>query len=103
MVATETPACAATSLMLTRPCEFGLPPTALTSFHGCVVFPLCGFFVYSPRRNPALKTNLRMGPIAERLRRRAAAAAQHAFEDRDGISLGVGEREIAVDDVRAVI
>ena len=61
------------------------------------------FFRLLNRGRRALKANLRMRAVAERLRRRAAAAAQRALHDRDRISLRISECEITFDYVRTVI
>src|SRR5438094_9088880 len=76
------------------------PYLALPPFRALLSFR---FFLFFYRGHRALKSDLRMRPVAERLRRRAAAAAQRAFHDRNRISLRIGECEITFDDVRAVI
>src|SRR5688500_16596774 len=51
----------------------------------------------------ALKTDLRMGSVAERLHRGAAAAAKRLLRDRNLVAVGVDELEIAFDEQRTVL
>ena len=51
----------------------------------------------------ALEADLRVGAVAEGLGSRATAAAERRLLHRDRIAKSIGERELTLDDIRAVV
>ncbi len=77
--------------------------SSLSSQLGMTPPPLRAFVLLLLHRcDRALESDLRVRAVAERLRRRAAAAAERAFQQWDLVAVHVDDFDVAVDEVRTV-